>query len=79
MTLNAGVDYGVLESDERLQLFPHKRDDRLIRLQVGSVFRQFTFAGFAPVARLIYERNKSTVEFYDYRRVRTEFGISRAF
>jgi len=79
MTLNAGVDYGVLESDERLLLFPHKRDDRLIRLQIGSVFRQFTFAGFAPVARLIYERNKSSVEFYDYRRVRTEFGISRAF
>ena len=79
MTWNAGVDYGVLESDDRLLLFPHKRDDRLIRLQVGSVFRQFTFAGFAPVARLIYERNKSTVEFYDYRRVRTEFGISRAF
>lgn len=79
MTWNAGVDYGSLESDERLQLFPHKRDDRLVRLQVGSVFRQFTFAGFAPVARLIYERNKSTVEFYDYRRLRTEFGISRAF
>ena len=79
MTWNASIDYGALESDERLQIFPHKRDERLLRLQVGSVFRQLTVAGFAPVARVIYERNASTIEFYDYKRLRTEFGISRAF
>jgi len=79
MTWNIGAEYGSLESDERLEIFPKKRDDRLFRLQVGSVFRQLTFGGFAPVARVIYERNASTIEFYDYRRFRTEFGISRAF
>ena len=27
----------------------------------------------------LLERNRSSVEFYDYRRMRSEFGVSRAF
>ena len=79
MTLSAGVEFGRLKADDRLLLLPKARADRLTRFSVGSVFRQLTFGGFAPVARLIVERNRSTVEFYDFKRVRTEFGISRAF
>jgi hypothetical protein len=59
-------------------LLPNAREDRLTRFSVGSVFRQSTPAGFAPITRLVIERNRSTVEFYDLRRVRIEFGISRA-
>lgn len=79
MTWSAGIDISRLKADERLSLLPDAREDKLLRLSVGSVFRQFTFAGFAPVTRLVYERNKSSVEFYDYKRTRTEVGISRAF
>jgi hypothetical protein len=79
MTFNVGVDFGRLHADDRLLLLPKARSDRLTRFSIGSVFRQFTFAGFAPVTRLVIERNRSTVEFYAFRRVRTEFGISRAF
>lgn len=79
MTLNAGVDVGRLKADARFALLPQARADRLTRFYLGSVFRQLTVAGFAPVARLIIERNRSSVEFYDYKRIRTEFGISRAF
>lgn len=79
MTWSAGIEVSGLKADERLALLPEARDDRMLRLSVGSVFRQFTVAGFAPVTRLVFERNKSSVEFYDYKRTRTEFGISRAF
>lgn len=79
MTLSASVDVGGLKADERLMLLPEAREDKLLRVSIGSVFRQFTLAGFAPVTRLVYERNKSNVEFYDYKRTRMEFGISRAF
>ena len=79
MTVSAGVDLGHLKADDRLALLPLARDERLTRFSFGAVVRRFTFAGFAPVTRLVIERNRSTVEFYDYRRVRTEFGISRAF
>ena len=79
MTLSAGVDVGRLKADDRLALLPRPRADRLMRLSFGAVVRRFTVAGFAPVTRLVIERNRSTVEFYDFKRVRTEFGISRAF
>lgn len=79
MTLTAGAEFGRLKADERLALLPQAREDKLTRVHVGAVFRQFTVAGFAPMTRLVIERNHSSVEFYDYKRTRTEFGISRAF
>jgi len=79
MTLTAGAELGRLHADERLMLFPDKRTDHYSRLTIGATFRQLTYRGFAPLMRLSIERNRSTVEFYDYKRVRTEFGISRAF
>ena len=79
MTLTAGVELGWLKADERLQLLPEARADRITRVSFGAVFRRLTFAGFAPMTRVLIERNKSNVEFYDYKRIRTEIGISRAF
>ena len=79
MTLTAGVDLGRLLADERLSLFPSRRSDRYTRLSLGATFRQLQFQGFAPVARFSIERNRSTVQFYDYRRTRTEIGVVRAF
>ncbi len=79
MTLTAGAEFGRLKADDRLALLPQAREDKLARVHVGAVFRQLTVAGFAPMTRLVVERNQSSVELYDYKRTRTEFGISRAF
>jgi hypothetical protein len=79
MTLTAGIEVGRLHADERLSLFPDKRFDRYSRFSVGVTFRRLQLHGFAPVARFSIERNRSSVEFYDYRRTRTEMGIVRAF
>lgn len=79
MTFSAGVDIGRLKADDRLALLPNAREDKLTRFHIGTVFRQFTVGGFAPMTRLVIERNRSSVEFYDYKRTRTEFGVSRAF
>jgi len=79
MTLTAGVELGKLHADERLLLFPDKREDRYTRLSIGATFRRLQVMGFAPVMRFSVERNRSSIEFYDYKRTRTEFGISRAF
>lgn len=78
-TLTAEAEYGRLKADERLALLPEARSDRYTRFALGASFRQLTFGGFAPFTRLVIERNKSTVEFYDYRRRRSELGVSRAF
>jgi hypothetical protein len=79
MTVFAGLDVARLKADQRLQLLPATREDRFTRFHVGSVLRQLTVAGFAPMTRIVMERNRSTVEFYDYKRTWTEFGVSRAF
>jgi len=79
MTLTVGAEFGRLHADERLSLFPLRRADRYSRLSIGATFRQLQFRGFAPLIRLSIERNRSSVEFYDYRRTRTELGFVRAF
>jgi tetratricopeptide (TPR) repeat protein len=79
MTASAGIEVGRLQADDRLALLSKAREDRFTKVHAGAVFRQLTVGGFAPMARISIERNKSSVEFYDYRRTRTEFGVSRAF
>lgn len=79
MTFTAGVEFGRLHADERLLLFPDRRQDRYRRVSLGASFRQLQYAGFAPVVRFSIERNRSSVAFYDYRRTRTEMAIVRAF
>jgi len=78
-TLSLGVDVGGVKADERLALLPFARRDRLTRLQFGLVNRGLSVGGFAPMTRLVIERNKSSVEFYDFARRRLEFGITGAF
>ena len=78
-TVTAEVQVGRLRADERLSLFPDKRRERSTRIRLGATFRQLTVGGFAPTARLVIERNQSSIEFYDYTRRRTEFGVVRAF
>ena len=78
-TLTASADFGRLNADERLLLFPDKRRDRYSRFSLATAFRQLTFKGFAPVTRFTFERNRSTIEFYDYKRTRTEIALVRAF
>lgn len=79
VTLTVGAELGALRADERLVLFPNKRADHFSRFTIGATFRQLQLRGFSPVLRLSVERNRSSVEFYDYRRTRTEVGIARAF
>jgi hypothetical protein len=78
-SVEIGVDIGGLKADDRLEILPAAREDRLMRLHAGAVLRQLTVGGFAPTLRIVAERNRSTIEFHDYKRTRTEFGITRAF
>jgi hypothetical protein len=78
-TLFGSASIRRLEGDERLFLFPERRRDWLSRLTLGGTFRRLAVSGFAPVARLTLERNRSTVGLYDYRRTAVEMGVGRAF
>ena len=79
MTFTATAELGRVHADERLLLFPDRRNDRYARLSLGASFRQLQYGGFAPLLRVSVERNRSSIAFYDYRRTRTEIGIVRSF
>ena len=78
-TLFATAALHRLQGDDRLFLFPERRLEWLWQAGGGATFRRFTWRGFAPVVRLRYERNQSTVELYDYNRVVTSLGVTGAF
>jgi hypothetical protein len=74
---SAGIRH--LEGDERLFLFPDRRREWLYQMAGGATFRRLTVKGFAPLVRLAFERNVSSVGIYDYRRMTGDVGITRAF
>jgi hypothetical protein len=75
--LTAGASH--LQADQRLAFFPQRRREWQVRAAVGGVFRKLAVANFAPLLRMSYERNRSTIGIYDYQRLGAEIGISRAF
>ena len=68
-----------LEGDARLFIFPDRRREWLFQASAGATLRQVQWRGFAPVVRVAWERNQSSVGLYDYRRFGTTVGVTRAF
>jgi hypothetical protein len=75
--LDAGV--ARLVADDRLTLFPERREEWRTSATFGAALSQFEVFGFAPVVRLSYEQNQSTVGIYDYSRLAGDLGLTRAF
>jgi hypothetical protein len=78
-TLVASLGYSHLEGDERLLLFPKRRVEDRYSASLAASFRALRVGPFAPLVKVTWERNASTVELYDYRRIAAEFGITSAF
>lgn len=78
-TLIADLGYSHLEADARLFLYPSLRMDDRITVGLAATFRALRLGKFAPVVRLRWERNRSTIEIYDYKRLSGEVGITAAF
>lgn len=60
--------------------FPRvRRRDELVDLEAGVVMSRLAVWGSAPVVRLHWTRNRSSVFFYDFKRTRLEFAFTREF
>ena len=73
------VGYSHLEADERLALFPRRRVDDRFSASISGTFRSVRIGPFAPLARVKWERNRSSIELYEFNRIAAEFGITSAF
>lgn len=78
-TLVASAGYDHLEADERLALYPRRRNDERVELGLSGTFRALRVGSFAPLASFRFERSSSSVEIYDYRRLALELGVTAAF
>lgn len=78
-TVFASVGARRTEGDAALFLFGDKRREWFFNARAGATFRSLTVRGLAPYARVSFEKNRSSLELYDYRRIATEVGITRAF
>jgi outer membrane protein len=78
-TAVATVGYSHLEADERLRLYPRRRVEDRFTASIAGTFRGLRVGSFAPLIRLRWERNRSTIELYDYKRLSAEFGVASAF
>ncbi len=67
------------EGDERLFLFPERRKEWLVTARAGVTFRTLSIMNLAPMVRVSFEDNASTVGIYDYSRLAMELGFTRAF
>ena len=75
--LNLG--YSRLSADQRLFLFLDRRKDDRYTASLAATFRNLRVGRVAPLVRVSYEDNQSTVSIYDYSRLAAEFGVSAAF
>lgn len=78
-TVVLGIGYDHLEADQRLFLYPRRRVDDRFEASVSATFRALRLGSFAPLAKLRFERNQSTVEIYQYQRLAAEIGVTAAF
>ena len=78
-TLVLDASYARLVADDRLLLYPRKRVDDRYGVGFGATFRSIQWKGLAPFVRARFERNRSTVELYDFNRRAAELGVTSAF
>lgn len=78
-TVIGTLGYGHLEADARLFLYPKRRVEDRYNASLAVTLRALRLGSFAPLVRLKWERNHSSIEIYDYRRIAAEFGITSAF
>jgi outer membrane protein len=79
ITVVASIGYQHLEADARLFLFPKRRIDERLDLLASATLRSLRVGRFAPLVRLRYERNWSSVGIFDFDRLGADVGITAAF
>jgi len=74
-----GIEVGRQVNDERLNVFGKTRRDWSLQASASIYKRDWNIAGFAPSIKLTWSRTFSTITLYDQKRLRTEFGLTKAF
>jgi tetratricopeptide (TPR) repeat protein len=60
-------------------LFEEDRDDIMYRVESRLILRQLIIRDFAPFITLAYEANNSSIDFFEYDRLRGAIGFTKRF
>jgi|GEM_PF-682374 len=60
-------------------LFQEDRDDIMYRVESRLILRQLIIRDFAPFVTLAYEVNDSSIDFFEYNRLRGSIGFTKRF
>lgn len=73
------VEAGRRVNDSPLAPFNRVRRDWQVRASASLYKRDWNVLGFSPSLSVTWQRDISTIALYDQRRIRTEFGVTKAF
>jgi tetratricopeptide (TPR) repeat protein len=73
------LEVGRQVNDAPMPLFDLRRRDWTLQASASIYKRDWNVVGFAPTLKLTYNRDFSTIALYDLRRLRAEFGLTKAF
>jgi hypothetical protein len=79
MTLIATLGYGRLEADRAFAVFERRRVGDRFTASLAATFAALRLGPVAPLVRLMWERNRSSVAVYHFSRIAGEFGVTAAF
>ncbi len=79
LALYASAGWYRTEGDAAFLFPPVARDDDLVTLEGGIVFRRLAVGGLAPVLRIQRTLNNSPVFFYDFAQTRVTMALTREF
>jgi hypothetical protein len=79
ISLLAGPEYLYARYDGIDPAFGLRRRDQRISFRTEITKRDLTLWGFAPVISVSYEHNFSTLDLYDFSRIRVAFTVTRLF
>lgn len=79
VTASINLGYSHLEADEALSLFAERRIDNAFNATASVNIRNIRVANVSPVFRLRYEKNRSNIEIYNYKRLSGEIGLTASF
>lgn len=68
-----------LKGDANYAFFGVPRDDRIIEANIGLVYRRLSVLGFSPQIKATFLDAASSLPLFRYRRLRSEFSVTKSF